>query len=110
MDIYLKEQGLKDAVLELASGAQIGGADLDALMQVAIKASKSIHAMARSVGSVHVVEQAAVAGILTEATITNAEAATYLATRLEGLPSRWSVVGKGKLSMVMRGGPSRMAI
>ena len=85
MDIYLKEQGLKDAVLELASGAQIGGADLDALMAVAIKASKSIHAMARSVGSVHVVEQAAVAGILTEAMITNAEAATYLATRLEGL-------------------------
>ena len=85
MDIYLKEQGLKDAVLELASGAQIGGADLDALMAVAIKASKSIHAMARSVGSVHVLEQAAVAGILTEAMITNAEAATYLATRLEGL-------------------------
>ena len=85
MDIYLKEQGLKDAVLELASGAQIGGADLDALMAVAIKASKSIHAMARIVGSVHVLEQAAVAGILTEAMITNAEAATYLATRLEGL-------------------------
>ena len=85
MDIYLKEQGLKDAVLELASGAQMRGADLDALMAVAIKASKSIHAMARSVGSVHVLEQAAVAGILTEAMITNAEAATYLATRLEGL-------------------------
>ena len=85
MDIYLKEQGLKDAVLELASGAQMRGADLDALMAVAIKASKSIHAMARIVGSVHVLEQAAVAGILTEATITNMEAATYLATRLEGL-------------------------
>ena len=69
----------------MASGAQMRGADLDALMAVAIKASKSIHAMARIVGSVHVLEQAAVAGILTEATITNMEAASYLATRLEGL-------------------------
>ena len=51
MDEYLKEQGLKDAMLELADGQQIAGADLNALMMMAIGASKSIHAMARIVGS-----------------------------------------------------------
>jgi DNA gyrase subunit B len=85
MDLYLKEQGLKDAVLELAGGQQIGGADLDALMMTAIKASKSIHSMARIVGSVHVLEQAVIAGILSSESITNSEAADYLARRLEGL-------------------------
>jgi len=85
MDLYLKEQGLKDAFLELAGGQQIGGADLDALMMTAIKASKSIHSMARIVGSVHVLEQAVIAGILSSESITNHEAADYLARRLEGL-------------------------
>ncbi len=85
MDIYLKEQGLKDTVLELAGGQQIGGADLDALMMTAIKASKSIQSMARIVGSVHVLEQAVIAGVLSSQSITNAEAADYLARRLEGL-------------------------
>ena len=85
MDLYLKEQGLKDTVLELADGQQIGGADLDALMLTAIKASKSIHSMARIVGSVYVLEQAVIAGILSRESITNVEAAEYLARRLEGL-------------------------
>ena len=85
MDEYLKEQGLKDVVLELAEGQQIAGADLNALMMMAIKASKSIHAMARIVGSAHVVEQAAIAGVLSQDSIAKPEAADYLAKRLEGL-------------------------
>ena len=85
MDQYLKEQGLKDAVLELADGQQIAGADLNALTMTAIQASKSIQSMARIVGSEHVVEQAAIAGILSSESITNPEAADYLAKRLEGL-------------------------
>ncbi|MGB1919485.1 MAG: DNA topoisomerase (ATP-hydrolyzing) subunit B [Candidatus Puniceispirillales bacterium] len=99
MDEYLKEQGLKDAMLECADGQQIAGADLNALMMMAIGASKSIHAMARIVGSAHVVEQAAIAGILTPESITNAEAADYLAKRLEGLSDILERGWQGQITM-----------
>jgi len=99
MDQYLKEQGLKDAVLELADGQQIAGADLNALMLTAIQASKSIQAMARNVGSIHVVEQAAIAGVLSADSITNEEAASYLAKRLEGLSDLLERGWQGQVTM-----------
>ncbi len=85
MDGYLKDQGLKDVVLTLADGSSFAAADLDRLTDEMITATKNIEAMARTVGSVYVVEQASVAGIFTPDTITNHEAAEYLAHRLEGL-------------------------
>ena len=97
MDEYLKEQGLKDVVLELSDGQQIAGADLNALMMMTIQASKSIHAMARIVGSAHVVEQAAIAGVLTRDGIINPEAADYLAKRLEGLSDMLERGWKGQI-------------
>ncbi len=97
MDEYLKEQGLKDVVLELSEGQQIAGADLNALMMMTIQASKSIHAMARIVGSAHVVEQAAIAGVLTRDGIINPEAADYLAKRLEGLSDMLERGWKGQI-------------
>jgi DNA gyrase subunit B len=97
MDEYLKEQGLKDVLLELSEGQQIAGADLNALMMMTIQASKSIHAMARIVGSAHVVEQAAIAGVLTRDGIINPEAADYLAKRLEGLSDMLERGWKGQI-------------
>jgi DNA gyrase subunit B len=97
MDEYLKEQGLRDVVLELSEGQQIAGADLNALMMMTIQASKSIHAMARIVGSAHVVEQAAIAGVLTRDGIINPEAADYLAKRLEGLSDMLERGWKGQI-------------
>ena len=99
MDEYLKEQGLRDVVLELSEGQQIAGADLNALMMMTIQASKSIHAMARIVGSAHVVEQAAIAGVLTRDGIINPEAADYLAKRLEGLSDMLERGWKGQIIM-----------
>ena len=85
LDLYLQEAGLKDAVLVQQDGSQIMGQDLSQLVSDAGMAMRSIQSLARSIGSVSVVEQASIAGLLTPEGITNEEAASYLATRLESL-------------------------
>ena len=84
LDGYLMDAGLKDAVLTLADGTQIGGEELRELANKATHASRLIEQVGRHLGNKGVVEQAAIAGLLSAGTLDSAEAAEYLAKRLEG--------------------------
>ena len=85
LDLYLQDAGLKDAMLQAADGSQVIGQDLSQLVTDAGAAMRCITSLARSVGSVEVVEQASIAGLLNPEAIGNADAAEYLAHRLESL-------------------------
>ena len=85
LDLYLQDAGLKDAMLQAADGSQVVGQDLSQLVSDAGAAMRCITSLARGVGSVQVVEQASIAGLLNPEAIGNAEAAEYLAHRLESL-------------------------
>ena len=87
LDGYLINAGLKDAVLTLADGTQIGGEDLRELANKATSASRLIEQVGRQLGSKDVVEQAAIAGLLSTETFDSVEGAEYLAKRLEGQAS-----------------------
>ena len=97
LDQYLQDAGLKDAILLQADGSQIIGEDLSQLVSTSAAAGRCISSLARTVGSSMVVEQASIAGLLTPEAITNAEAATYLARRLEGLSDPLERGWQGKL-------------
>ena len=87
LDGYLVDAGLNDSVLTTSDGQQLAGPDLTAVTDQAVTASRMIEAVGRQVGSRHVVEQAAIAGIFNLAVLTNGKAATYLAKRLEAIAS-----------------------
>ncbi len=84
LDSYLLEAGLKDAVLTVNDGNQIAGAELKDYAERATAAGRLIEQLGRRLGNRDVVEQAAIAGLLTAGTLGNADAAGYLARRLEG--------------------------
>ena len=67
----------------LADGTQIGGDELRELTNKATHASRLIEQVGRHLGNKEVVEQAAIAGVLSAGTLASAEAAEYLAKRLE---------------------------
>ena len=87
LDGYLVDAGLKDAVLTTSNGQQLAGPDLTAITGQAVTASRMIEVVGRQVGNRDVVEQAAIAGLFNMAVLTNDEAATYLAKRLEAIAS-----------------------
>jgi DNA gyrase subunit B len=87
LDGYLVDAGLKDAVLTTSDGQQLAGSDLTAITGQAVTASRMIEVVGRQVGNRDVVEQAAIAGLFNMAVLTNDEAATYLAKRLEAIAS-----------------------
>ena len=87
LDGYLVDAGLKDAVLTTSDGQQLAGPDLTAVTGQAVTASRMIEVVGRQVGNRDVVEQAAIAGLFNMAVLTNDEAATYLAKRLEAIAS-----------------------
>ena len=87
LDGYLVDAGLKDAVFRTSDGQQLAGPDLTAITSQAVTASRMIEVVARQVGNRDVVEQAAIAGLFNVAVLTNNEAATYLARRLEAIAS-----------------------
>jgi DNA gyrase subunit B len=101
LDGYLLDAGLREAVLVLADGAQIAGEELRDLANKAMHASRLVEQVGRQLGNKDVVEQAAIAGLLTSKTLDNLEAAEYLARRLEGqaddLEKGWqgSIEGEG---------------
>jgi len=89
MEEYLIAQGLKNAVLDLADGRQLAGADLAEHVTLATRARHLLAPLARKIGSLQVAEQAAVLGALDaglpdapEAARARAEA---LAARLDSL-------------------------
>jgi len=83
LDTYLMESGLKDAVLTSADGAQIAGPELTELVGRAVAISRIVETVGRQLGNREVIEQAAIAGLLNRSMLDNAEAAAYLAKRLE---------------------------
>jgi DNA gyrase subunit B len=85
LDGYLVDAGLKDAVLTIADGQQLAGPDLAEVTGQSVIASRMIEAVGRQVGNRDVVEQAAIAGLLNMSVLNNAEAADYLAKRLEAI-------------------------
>jgi DNA gyrase subunit B len=85
LDGYLVDAGLKDAVLTIADGQQLAGPDLAEVTGQSVTASRMIEAVGRQVGNRDVAEQAAIAGLLNMSVLNNAEAADYLAKRLEAI-------------------------
>ena len=85
LDGYLVDAGLKDAVLTIADGQQLAGPDLAEVTGQSVIASRMVEAVGRQVGNRDVVEQAAIAGLLNMSVLNNAEAADYLAKRLEAI-------------------------
>ncbi|MEL0132476.1 MAG: DNA topoisomerase (ATP-hydrolyzing) subunit B [Rhodobiaceae bacterium] len=87
LDTYLMEAGLKDAVLTLQDGTQLAGSDLHESAARATTAGRLIEQLGRRLGNRDVIEQAAIAGLLTPGMIGNEEGAAYLARRLEAQAS-----------------------
>ena len=87
LENHLIADGIKDAVLTLSNGTQRAGQDLIQLVEQARASRTLLVPMARRVGSLMVVEQAAILGILRPDTLDNpalAAVATALARRLDG--------------------------
>ena len=85
LDNYLVEAGLKEARLAGAEGLQFAGPDLKEVVENAIVISRLVAALARSEAAKSVIEQAAIAGVLKAEMLGNAEAADYVAKRLDAL-------------------------
>jgi DNA gyrase subunit B len=89
LEEHLIVDGLKDAVLITGDGAQLAGQDLRAVLDLARTARGLILPLARRVGSIPTVEQAAILGVLRASSLsdsaTSDQVATYLARRLDGL-------------------------
>ncbi len=98
LDAYIQAAGLKGAALVTADGAQITGDDLAQIVTDAGAAARCIMSLARTVGSVKVVEQAAILGLLRPEVINNEAAAADLAARLEGLSPPLERGWSGQLS------------
>ena len=85
---YLIDEGLRDAVLTLHDGSQRAGADLQALVAEARRASALLDAVGRRYNQ-RIVEQAAILGVLRPDAIEDGtqagQIAQYLAARLDGL-------------------------
>ncbi len=87
MEEYLIDSGLKDALLVLPDEGQMAGEDLRRLVQRALRARHLLEPLIRKVGNADVVEQAAIAGVLSPDILSDdaqaREAAAYIATRLD---------------------------
>ncbi|MGB0570913.1 MAG: DNA topoisomerase (ATP-hydrolyzing) subunit B [Alphaproteobacteria bacterium] len=92
MEDYLMDTGLGDTVLNLADGTQRSGADLRAMLDVALEARKLIQPLTVYLPNETVVEQAAIAGALNPELISDreraAEAAQAIAWMLDRLSDR----------------------
>ncbi|SDG55276.1 DNA gyrase subunit B [Limimonas halophila] len=83
MEEYLVGQGIQNAVLALADGQRIAGADLAERVRTALRAQHWLTPLARKIGSVEVAEEALLAGAFSGAVTTDpAGVAATLAERL----------------------------
>lgn len=87
LDSYLMDAGLKDGVITLDGGVQVAGEELRENANKAMTASRLIEQVGRQLGSKDVVEQAAIAGLLSAKNLNSTEAADYLSRRLESQAS-----------------------
>ncbi len=88
LENHLISDGIKNTVLTLADGSQSVGQDLIHLVEQARAARTLLLPMARRIGNLMVIEQAAILGILRPATLDDpalaGEVAAALARRLDG--------------------------
>jgi DNA gyrase subunit B len=121
LEDYLIDAGLEDAVLTLGGGQQLAGPDLRAVIEDARHARHLLAPLARRAGSLPLVEQAAILGVLNQnifADPKHAEVvATYLARRLDALVDKIEQGWKGGaedralvLERTLRGVPERRRI
>jgi len=114
LDDYLIQSGIEDCAFKPHDGSVVMGADLDAMVREARASRHQIQQIARRTGNQRLVEQAAIAGILSPATLADparaGEAAANLARRLDALMDEqdrgWrGVASEGgiKLSRTLRG-------
>ncbi|GAB4372457.1 MAG: DNA topoisomerase (ATP-hydrolyzing) subunit B [Kiloniellaceae bacterium] len=89
MEAYLIDSGLRDTLLTLPGEGQIAGEDLRQRVERAVRAKHFMEPLIRKVGNADVVEQAAIAGVLSPEILNDgnraAQAAEYIATRLDAL-------------------------
>src|SRR3546814_16131285 len=89
MENYLIDTGLKDAVLTHQAEGQIAGDDLRNRVERALRARHFMEPLIRKVGNADVVEQTAIAGVMTAGILGDAaqagEAARHIATRPDAL-------------------------
>ena len=87
LDEFLIDNGLGNAVLTLRDGDQRAGADLRALIDGARRVKRRLDRLAPTVGHMGLVEQAAIGGALSEASLDDRgkvqEAAAYIAQRMD---------------------------
>jgi DNA gyrase subunit B len=114
LDDYLIQTGIEDCALELFDGSVAIAGDLEAMVREARVTRQQIQQLARRVGSQMLIEQAAIAGVLNPATLSDpalaGEAAAYLTRRLDALTPdnelEWhAVAGEGGVTVhrVVRG-------
>jgi len=82
---YLINLGLDGAILTLSTGAQVAGADLRRVVDTAAQAKHLMEPLIRKVGSVNVVQQAAILGGLSPQAAANPELAGAIAAKLDAL-------------------------
>ncbi|WP_374368851.1 DNA topoisomerase (ATP-hydrolyzing) subunit B [Dongia sp.] len=82
---YLTSLGVEGAVLTLGSGAQLIGADLRRVVDLAANAKHLMEPLIRKVGSANVVEQAAIIGALNPTDAAKPDIAATVAARLDAL-------------------------
>ena len=89
MEAYLIDSGLRDAVLTLQEEGQMAGEDLRQLVERSVRAKHLTEPLIRKVGNADVVEQAAIAGALSDEILSDetqaAQAAQYISARLDAL-------------------------
>ena len=85
LDNYLVEAGLREARVANDDGLQMAGADLKEVVNSALIQSRMVATISRSEQAKSVIEQAAIAGALKSDMLSNEEAASYLAKRLDAL-------------------------
>ena len=89
MEEYLIQSGLRDAVLAISDGAQIGGDDLYDRVKQAQRARRLLQPMSSKLTNAEVAEQAAVLGAFNQVLLDSEEqsqlVADALARRLDGL-------------------------
>ena len=83
LDDYLITAGLKEGLLTSETGLQVAGSELKELVEKSVTLSRTIDQLTFQIENRDVIEQAAISGMLNLEMLSNAEAAAYLARRLD---------------------------
>ena len=122
LEDYLIKAGSDDAVLTLEDGQQLAGEDLREVLDEARVARNLLAPLTRRVGSLALVEQAAILGVLNQDLFSDkqqvAEVAAYIARRLDAIVPEIDRGWTGKVDesgimvfeRVLRGVPERFTI